>query len=394
MDWFPILLWFGKSLVITLFAYLLVPIVIVLSGKKFDAKQIKRISIINCIVVWLLFRILQISMGDDTTSGAAVFIWGTVGYRILLKRCLKVTSPSHQAEETPKNLSLENEKSPLIDQQDVHVSNLALNVNTPINNEPSISVKHKVTPTVVRTAQPTKHTKYCSRCGKPIDPKTKKCQGCGKQYFKGVPWKSVFSAILILLLICSLSANVLLYLVCDDFSSEKKELAEKLEAVQEENEKLSQELKDSYKQFNEINRLVVFVEDDGTNLFHKFQCEKFVGKSFWAYNIELAKGKGYEPCSSCNKTSSDPALSWDEEYDYLMIAHAVGDDYEISTTELKNLPIRERGWLMSPHIVFICSTWKGLYHSMFCDRLTGTCRVTVRPIAETEDYKPCPHCLK
>lgn len=240
----------------------------------------------------------------------------------------------------------------------------------------------------------TSKRRYCSNCGGMIDPITKKCSGCEKQYFKGVPWKAVLVVILVLLLICSLSANVLLYMVCDDFSSEKSELTEKLDAIQAENEVLSQELKDSNKQFNEINRLVVFVEDDGTNLYHKFECEKFVGNSFWAYNIDAAIEKGYEPCSLCSKSTNKPTLSWNEEFDYRMIAHAVGDDYEISTADLKNLPAKEREWLASQNIVFICSTWTGRYHNMFCDRLIGTCRVTVRPLAESEGYRACLHCLK
>ena len=28
---------------------------------------------------------------------------------------------------------------------------------------------------------------FCRRCGKPIDEETKRCFGCGRQYFRGVP---------------------------------------------------------------------------------------------------------------------------------------------------------------------------------------------------------------
>ncbi len=44
---------------------------------------------------------------------------------------------------------------------------------------------------------------------------------------------------------------------------------------------------------------VVFVEDDGTNLYHKYDCYRFVGDCYWAYNIENAIYIGYEPCPRC-----------------------------------------------------------------------------------------------
>ena len=44
---------------------------------------------------------------------------------------------------------------------------------------------------------------------------------------------------------------------------------------------------------------VVFIEDDGTNLYHKYDCTKFVGNSYWAHNIEYAEYLGCTPCPSC-----------------------------------------------------------------------------------------------
>lgn len=43
-------------------------------------------------------------------------------------------------------------------------------------------------PTVAPVPQTTKpiKIKYCSKCGSAIDSKTKKCTGCGKQYFRGL----------------------------------------------------------------------------------------------------------------------------------------------------------------------------------------------------------------
>ena len=49
-----------------------------------------------------------------------------------------------------------------------------------------------------------------------------------------------------------------------------------------------------------IDDYVVFIEDDGTNLYHKFNCYKFRGDSFWVYNTENAVQQGFSPCPICN----------------------------------------------------------------------------------------------
>lgn len=48
-----------------------------------------------------------------------------------------------------------------------------------------------------------------------------------------------------------------------------------------------------------FDEYVVFVEDDGTNLYHKYECDKFKGDYFWAYNTDQAIDIGYEPCPRC-----------------------------------------------------------------------------------------------
>lgn len=48
-----------------------------------------------------------------------------------------------------------------------------------------------------------------------------------------------------------------------------------------------------------IDAYVVFVEDDGTSYYHKYECNSFVGNSFWVYNVELAIDSGYYPCPFC-----------------------------------------------------------------------------------------------
>lgn len=49
-----------------------------------------------------------------------------------------------------------------------------------------------------------------------------------------------------------------------------------------------------------VDDYVVLIEDDGTNLYHKFSCYKFRGDSFWVYNTENAVQQGFSPCPICN----------------------------------------------------------------------------------------------
>lgn len=48
-----------------------------------------------------------------------------------------------------------------------------------------------------------------------------------------------------------------------------------------------------------VDSYVVFVENDGTSLYHKYGCSCFKQKSFWAYSRKLAESYGYLPCPLC-----------------------------------------------------------------------------------------------
>lgn len=48
-----------------------------------------------------------------------------------------------------------------------------------------------------------------------------------------------------------------------------------------------------------FDNYVALVVDDGTGWYHKYECRRFKGKDFWAYNIDQAENLGYEPCPYC-----------------------------------------------------------------------------------------------
>lgn len=87
MDWDTIILTIFVDLIITVFAYLLVPVIYCLRKKPLTEKQIKKIIIINAIGVWLIFQIIY-SAFDGTRTSAAVFLWSWVGYKIMMKNLL------------------------------------------------------------------------------------------------------------------------------------------------------------------------------------------------------------------------------------------------------------------------------------------------------------------
>ena len=46
---------------------------------------------------------------------------------------------------------------------------------------------------------------------------------------------------------------------------------------------------------------LVFVENDNTDWYHKYDCYRFKQRDFWAFNIDQSDDLGYEPCPNCCK---------------------------------------------------------------------------------------------
>lgn len=49
-----------------------------------------------------------------------------------------------------------------------------------------------------------------------------------------------------------------------------------------------------------MDSYVVFVNNDGSKLYHKYDCPHFARQSFWAYSRKLAESNGYTACPDCN----------------------------------------------------------------------------------------------
>ena len=144
--------------------------------------------------------------------------------------------------------------------------------------------------------------KYCSRCGSLIDSETKVCTGCGKRYFKGIRFSKVSAVIMLvaLVLVASIILNVVQFIDRNEIIEQKDYWERRADALQERLMDATSELWSSQQLSNFVNNYVVFIENDGTNLYHKFACSKFKGSSFWVYNINQAQQKGYSECSQCH----------------------------------------------------------------------------------------------
>lgn len=48
-----------------------------------------------------------------------------------------------------------------------------------------------------------------------------------------------------------------------------------------------------------MDKYVVFVNNDGSKYYHKYDCKDFARQSFWAYSRKLAESNGYSACPNC-----------------------------------------------------------------------------------------------
>lgn len=167
----------------------------------------------------------------------------------------------------------------------------------------------QVKPAPVQKKEKPVKMKYCSRCGSVIDNKTKTCTGCGKQYFRGFRFtKFSITVIALALVIATVSTLcVLQYVNTQELKDEISDLERQVSTKQSTINRLENEVDDlesdlwDYKDLARfVDNHVVFVENDGSDLYHKFDCYKFKGNSFWVYNTEKAVQFDFSPCPNCH----------------------------------------------------------------------------------------------
>lgn len=155
---------------------------------------------------------------------------------------------------------------------------------------------------------------YCGAASKPPNEiKTKETQR--KVQKKKFHWSklSAIATILIVILVATVGLSIYLYIDRQELQGniiELEETVDKLErdltnkkqkvtSLQREVNTLEDQVSENRRLVNFVDTFVVFVEDDGTNLYHKYGCYRFKGNYFWAFNVDAARQQGYFACPNC-----------------------------------------------------------------------------------------------
>ena len=84
-----------------------------------------------------------------------------------------------------------------------------------------------------------------------------------------------------------------------DLSEQQKELEKENDRLRADYDTLYAAVDAQSKKLRFMDSYVVFIEDDGTGNYHRYDCGKFLKKNFWAYSRKLAERQGYTPCAQC-----------------------------------------------------------------------------------------------
>ncbi len=78
------------------------------------------------------------------------------------------------------------------------------------------------------------------------------------------------------------------------------EQIEELDELKVKVEELEDENTSYLKKVTFMDRFVVFVENDGSNYYHTYNCSRFKKEDFWVFNPSYAKNQGYSECPNCH----------------------------------------------------------------------------------------------
>lgn len=293
---YGLLVTFLNILIVSL-VMIIVPFICRISKKELlPFKTGKRICLWNSIILFILSCVLMsfIDIGFIGGIGAVFFYF--------INKWIFVEPHSFSKEENKKEIiPFERENSVVENtQQPVDFDVDKMSPEEAAEYLVAEQLGEKYTPNVKQ--EPKIKIKYCSQCGSQIDPNTKKCTGCGKQYFKGIKLTkfSITAIALSTLLITSVIFNIIQTMKEKEISQQREFLLSSVDELVSENEDLRNELNKNKNLVDFIDTYVVFVENDGTNLYHKFGCYKFKGDEFWVYNTEKAEQFDYKPCQECH----------------------------------------------------------------------------------------------
>lgn len=290
------------SLLITVAVYCAFPLLYAkLRKKPITAIKYRVHCFLGNFLIMLLFKL--ISAGS---SASPYFLWTTVFTYYGVKKL------------RDRGMILDLQKSGYSGKYDQNTVTTAVDISSQSTSEIS-------TPVAITSKSKKSKNRFCKHCGSPIDPDTKKCTGCGKQYFR-MPCFN-FQPVLIVTVAISIAIVSMCIYRIGQYQTEIEQLQvhiSELENELEESERIASDFQDKFrKKFSEAYDLstrnkkleasvekmknvydfctnhVVVVSDDGSRTYHKCNCPYFDDSYFWAYNTELAIQNGYKPCTFC-----------------------------------------------------------------------------------------------
>ncbi len=185
---------------------------------------------------------------------------------------------------------------------------VSINSTTKADKLPILSFKPpKSADNTEKEAPPNKRNRqrYCKNCGGPIDNKKKKCMGCGKQYFH-LPKVTLLRGIVIILIIALTGLAVFQLTQTIEANNYILTLENKLQSTQESLDTYKESYKSLLAENNSTKKELYFWDNyavivtEAGSKYHRYGCYHLDDcKSFWIYNIEAAKSRGYTPCLDC-----------------------------------------------------------------------------------------------
>lgn len=285
------------SICVISIALMLVPFICkIIKERPLAYKTGKKICLWNSIVLFVLSCVLMSFTGVGLVGGiGAIFFY-------FINKWIFVESPSlYRIENTEENATCDNEED--------FIENIQQNPDLDIDKmSPEEAAKYLMALQLNEHYSSSNDAKqedkkfFCKLCGNIVDSETKKCTGCGKQYFKGIKFNKCSAIVIALFVLLTISIIFNFIQIADrnDLDNNNVFWKGRAEVLQEENEDLEKQLNEYEDLVNFIDDYVVFVEDDGSNQYHKYECYKFTGDYFWAYNIEAAEDYGYKKCPICH----------------------------------------------------------------------------------------------
>lgn len=163
------------------------------------------------------------------------------------------------------------------------------------------------------TTTPKQRATFCRYCGTKYGPDDTICPGCGKRV--RISFKSKNSKNSRIPFFISLAVNVVLIiffvLFVSAYENEYSSLQAKYDSLNTKYYNISKaaaqrletitELKPYKEKADFLDEYIAFVVSDDAYAYHTYDCHFFQNcDSFWAYNIEAARSKGYSPCKVCH----------------------------------------------------------------------------------------------